>query len=253
MPSSRTEKNGRIELIANSELLNGPLRSEHFAPQYWQQRNAITGTAGGRNLAYFIEPDNELCRLPMVLRHYYRGGLVGKINQDSFLRFGTARSVAEFSLLRWMYQQGLPVPRPIAAQVKRSGLSYQADILIEQLPCDSDLFGFLSEQALPQQAWRNIGEAVGALHAKHVFHSDLNCHNILVAQRGSDSVQVWLIDFDKCHRRQPSKARPDWQQNNLARLRRSLQKEQKLQPGFAFDDNAWQAFLAGYESILLRA
>ena len=66
--------------------------------EYWQQKNAITGTAQGRGTTYFIKhSDNE-----WVLRHYYRGGLIGRFINDSYFFTGLTktRAAQEFSLLK---------------------------------------------------------------------------------------------------------------------------------------------------------
>ena len=218
-------------------------RHSHFEVNDWQQLAQQQGSAGGRNLAYFIQPCNALSELPMVLRHYYRGGMVGKINRDWFVhsRSKAPRSFAEFELLEWMHGAGLHVPRPIAARIKtKFCVFYRADILIERLPCDDDVYGILKRKPLTRDTWRNIGAAIGKMHALGVYHSDLNCHNILVRQADQ---QIWLIDFDKCERREPGQ----WQAQNLQRLRRSFDKECALHQGFNFHEEAWNWLNEGYQ------
>lgn len=217
---------------------------EHFSEQFWQAQGAVTGTAGGRNLVYFIAADNLLTEQPMVLRHYYRGGLIGRINKDAFFALGTPRSVAEFVLLQQMHKEGLPVPKPVAAQVRRIGLVYRADILIERLPCDGDMFMLLKQGVLAAEQWQAAGRMIRRFHQAQIFHSDLNCHNILLAP---DTQMCWLIDFDKCGRRKGS----EWKEQTLARLRRSLHKEQNkaAEGGYDFhyaDERDWNELMAGY-------
>ena len=57
----------------------------------------------------------------MVHKHYLRGGLVSKLIFDQYLwlNLELTRSFVEFRALEEMSQLGLPVPRPIAARVKR--------------------------------------------------------------------------------------------------------------------------------------
>ena len=86
--------------------------------------------------------------------------------------------------------------------------------------------------------WQQLGAVIARFHQYGVYHSDLNCHNILLDSNGG----FWLIDFDKCGLRQAG----DWQQANLARLLRSLQKEQGLHAGFAWQITQWPALLQGY-------
>ncbi|MCC5878290.1 MAG: 3-deoxy-D-manno-octulosonic acid kinase [Idiomarina sp.] len=230
----------------NQALVKQQPQPEHFSPQFWQQAGQQSGSAGGRNLAYFIQADNQLSELPMVLRHYYRGGLVGKVNRDWFMATQQPRNVAEYELLEWMHGQGLPVPRPIALlTTPKFGLCYQADILIERLPCDADMFTLLQQGPLASSMWQQIGQTIARMHQHGVYHSDLNCHNILLAVGGEEAEadKVWLIDFDKCERRKPG----EWSDQNLARLRRSLDKEKGLHQGFHFTQKNWQSLVQGYE------
>lgn len=227
--------------------LTAPPQRQHFLPAYWQQQDLVSGTGGGRNLAYFIKAKNGLThdKRPLVLRHYYRGGLVGRFNRDYFLNLPgqDCRALEEFKLLQWMHGQELPVPQPVAAHCHKVGLWYSADILIEKLPCDGDLFAQLRDSPLSDAGWQAVGVLVRKFHQAQVFHSDLNCHNILIAANSDQSPpQLWLIDFDKCARRRGE----SWKKDNLSRLRRSLEKEQGLHRPFYFTPADWQLLLQGY-------
>ena len=141
-----------------------------------------------------------------------------------------------------MYSLGLPVPRPIAAKVDRNHpWSYQNDILIEQIADAQDLFHYLTKQELTQQQWQLVGKTIKQFHQHGVYHSDLNIHNILLDDNG----KMWLIDFDRCEFREPSDT---WQQANLDRLKRSLNKELSLNPKFNFSADNWQQLIQGYQS-----
>ncbi|WP_445767100.1 lipid IV(A) 3-deoxy-D-manno-octulosonic acid transferase [Rheinheimera sp.] len=218
------------EVFANSAELS-------FSAEYWQQHQAVIGQSRGRNIAWFIRHNN----LALVLRHYYRGGLIGKLITDkfSYQPVLASRAMQEFNLLRYMRRCGLPVPRPLAAQYARSGLSYRADIMLELIAGSRDLATLLAAgTSLTALQWQQLGAVIARFHQHGVYHSDLNCHNILLDNNGG----FWLIDFDKCGLRQAG----DWQQANLARLLRSLQKEQGLHAGFAWQITQWPALLQGY-------
>lgn len=218
------------------------MSANYFDPAYWQQQQAVTGSSSGRNTAWFIRHNGNA----MVLRHYYRGGLIGKLLTDQFWLQPVAQSRAmqEFSLLQWMSAQGLPVPKPCAAHYGRCGLFYRADLLIEQIPDSTDLAHLLLQRSLTREEWQQTGSTIAMMHRKGVYHSDLNCHNILLDKHG----KVWLIDFDKCQRR----AAGDWPQQNLARLQRSLLKEQQKHSGFHWQPADWQALLQGYQQQMER-
>ena len=156
----------------------------------------------------------------MLLRHYYRGGLVGKVNKDRFWREPEqqSRAIKEFDLLTQLVEKGLPVPKPIAARMIKTGLfSYRADILVEVIPGAVDVFRLLRERQLPAKQWHALGAVVRRMHDENVYHSDLNCHNLML----DDHDSPWIVDFDKCG----FKENGQWKQENLARLKRSLLKE----------------------------
>ncbi|MBT8144580.1 MAG: 3-deoxy-D-manno-octulosonic acid kinase, partial [Gammaproteobacteria bacterium] len=98
-----------------------------FEPRYWENANAVTGTAGGRGMVLFVDSGHE----QWVLRHYRRGGLMTPVMDDRYFWSGlqNTRAVREFRLLHDLHERGLPVPRPVAARVCRDGLFYRADLL----------------------------------------------------------------------------------------------------------------------------
>ncbi|MEW6989810.1 3-deoxy-D-manno-octulosonic acid kinase [Colwelliaceae bacterium 6441] len=204
---------------------------------YWQQQNAISGTAQGRGTTYFIQHLHH----DWVLRHYYRGGLVGKLIHDSYLftGFENTRAAKEFALLKTLSALGLPAPKPIAYRIKRSGLIYQADILTARITQAQDLVALMSKHSLSTELWQKIGRCIKAFHQQGIYHHDLNAHNILI----DSNEKVWLIDFDRGEQRNPDQA---WQQANLDRLLRSFNKEQKRLPTFHWQADNWQIIIESY-------
>lgn len=215
----------------------------YFQPEFWQQQGLVIGQSKGRNTVWFIRQQNGK---EAVLRHYYRGGLVGKLNKDKFWPEPAAqsRAMAEFSLLWQMRLWGLPVPRPCAALYQKQGFSYSADILIERIPGTTDLAHLLQQRLLTSVEWQQLGALIASFHQHQVYHSDLNCHNILLDQQG----QFWLIDFDKCAIRTAADF-PDqsWKSQNLQRLLRSLTKEKQQLPVFHWQQDQFAALELGYQ------
>ncbi len=211
---------------------------EQFTPAWWQARDGVLGHSRGRGVTWFVQ---EPGKPALVLRHYWRGGLMGRLLGDRFWLTPLARSraMAEFSLLTRLRELGLPVPRPAAARRVRHGLFYRADLLIERIPGARDLVQILREQPLSEAQWQAVGGVIRQLHGAGAYHSDLNAHNLLLDGDG----QVWVIDFDKCALRQPGL----WQQEMLARLLRSLRKESGLHSDLHWAEADWQALLAGYQ------
>lgn len=210
---------------------------EYFDPEYWVAAQRVVGQSKGRGVTWFVRYDPT----EWVLRHYWRGGLVGKILSDQFFYTGInrTRSFAEFDLLRHLREEDLPVPRPIAAQVRRFGCCYRADLLIERIPDSQDLVQILQQRELTSDEWSVIGSVLAQFHFAGADHADLNAHNILLDTRG----KVWVIDFDKGALRHPG----PWQEHNMERLKRSFIKEKRLHRTFHWSLSDWETLQLAYQ------
>ncbi|MDF0533496.1 3-deoxy-D-manno-octulosonic acid kinase [Shewanella sp. A32] len=225
--------------IATTKTTPSDITPEWFRETFWRQRQAITGSSTGRYITWFVQYDQQ----QWVLRHYWRGGLMEKFSKDAYLFTGSnrTRAVAELALLEKLYLQGLPVPRPVAANVERFGLWYRADILIERIAGAQDLVAILAQAPMLDSQWQQLGAQIAEFHRCGVYHADLNAKNILLSGN-----QFYLIDFDRGSEKIPSK---NWQQANLDRLLRSFNKEQGKQPALAFNAQCWQWLMAGYNRV----
>lgn len=216
-----------------------------LTPSYWQQQNAVTGSAQGRGTTWFVAyKDNNKIQHDWVLRHYYRGGLIGKIINDSYWFTGieNTRAACEFSLLQHMQTLQLPAPQPIAYRVIRHNFTYQADLLSSRIEQAQDLVDILSKKPLTDDVWQSIGATIKQFHDHNIYHHDLNAHNILI----NDKDQVFLIDFDRGELRDNT-ADSSWKQANMQRLQRSFLKELNKLEQFHFSDENWQALMSGYQ------
>jgi 3-deoxy-D-manno-octulosonic acid kinase len=206
-----------------------------FDPEFWGSR-AEKVTAGGRGAAWFIGFESG----DLVLRHFCRGGLPGRLLRRDYLYTGTdaVRSFAEFRLLNKLHQKGLPVPKPVAGSFWRRGqIFYHASIIIQRIPGARPLSEFASISHLDK--WHAAGVCVRRFHDAKVFHADLNCTNILVGN------EIWLIDFDR-GRIMADRSGDGWKASNISRLKRSLDK--CLAPVLDMEQQGqlWQALLDGY-------
>lgn len=209
-------------------------REEWFDPEFWGQ-DAAPVTAGGRGSAWFIASAGA----DLVLRHFCRGGLPGRFIRRDYIYAGTdaVRSFAEFRLLRDLFHRGFPVPEPVAAGFRRRGLLfYQAALIIRRIHGARPLSDFASADSIA--TWRAAGACVRRFHDAGIYHADLNCMNILVAD------QIYLIDFD-LGRVMPGDRSDRWKTSNISRLERSVNKllgsiDQDLR------ESLWQGFFEGY-------
>ena len=198
--------------------------------------SAALATGSGRGQAHRVALDHG----EGVLRHYRRGGLMARLSPDRYLGRSplSSRAMNEFTLLRRLRAWDLPVPAPVAARQVRGLIGHTADIVVAMIPQTRNVAQALSEGPLPATDWIAHGSAIRQLHDRQVFHSDLNCHNLLLDGQGA----AWIVDFDKCGVR-PGEA---WKQENLERLRRSLRKEQGRRHPFHWDEARWDDLLKGY-------
>ena len=251
----------RIEQLGDShcQLLYDPELLSHPAAGFLQQEifsHALDYqliTAGGRGRAWFI----ELQGLSTVLRAYQRGGLLARINRQTYLGWSVEQSRAfrEWRLLHTLYQLGLPVPQPVAASIcrwpTRFSPFYRAHILLKRIADVQTLQQRLGKQPLESEVWARLGRCICRFHNLGVYHDDLNASNILL----DHEQRVYLIDFDKGEIRTQTEEDEDqpapWKQKNLQRLHRSLLKQQGImqagQASFYFTEDDWQCLLKAYK------
>ena len=225
------------EFIVTANHVAHEVHPDYFDASYWQQKNQITGSSVGRNTTWFFQLD----QLQYVLRHYYRGGMIGKLLNDTyvFTSVTKTRAFRELHLLEQLSTMGLNAPKPFAAYIKRQGLYYRADLITQRIEGAQDIFHILQAESLHQQQWMSIGHTIRQFHDKGIYHADLNIHNILM----DDKEDIWLIDFDRGEQR---KLDDIWPQANLDRLLRSLNKEKNLQKRFYWQKKDWESLLEGY-------
>lgn len=185
--------------------------------------------------------------MPLVLKRYHRGGFVGRIISHTYFEPAsrTPRMWKEYELLESLQELGLPVPEPVAARCKRtSPLSYRGELITRQLMPAHTLIELISNAALSELVWEAVGRTLKRFHDLDVYHADLNASNILIDIESESDPAVYLIDFDKGEIRQGDDGH--WKQDNIKRLRRSLDKFQKADPALHFTEQNWQNLLKHY-------
>ena len=236
----KTLTQGKHTILSHPDYFN-LVDISWFDATYWQKQNKIVGAKKGRATAWFFKHDD----LTAVLRHYWRGGLVGKVLSDQYLYLGlkNTRVCKEFSLMIKLIELGLNVPKPIAARVSTSGLIYRGDIITDAIKGAKSLLDILIERPLTEGELKRIANTIALFHNKGVYHADLNINNILFNEEGD----VYIIDFDRGELKVPN---PQWQQSNMARLKRSFLKEQGRNSVFNWQSNDWKTLNALYSQKL---
>ncbi len=167
----------------------------------------------------------RLGELEVVVRPYRRGGAIGTLLKDRYLRPGRVRD--ELALLASLRREGVPVVVPVAGVARRRGAFWQLRLLTERLPDALPVPAFL---AAHPGLRRHCAEAVGVLvrlaFAAGLDHPDFHLDNVLCVARG-DRVRAVLVDLDRAALRRPLPAGS--QDRMLARLQRHLVRHrQKL-------------------------
>ena len=228
-------KNGAI--LYDRQVIR-EINGNRFRPNGWLHAEPVSGAlrSAGRGRTVYVGNVPRQC----VLRHYVRGGLIGKVVDDHYLWTGEDRTrpFAEWRMLAKMADSGLRVPRPAAARYQRWGPFYTADIITVRIPDVVALSEYIAAEARPPGFWQSLGAAVQEFHDKGVFHADMNAYNLQIDGDGD----LWMLDFDRGKLLPPG----PWQQKTLSRLHRSLQKIVTLDPRIHFRRANWEQFLEGY-------
>lgn len=214
------------------------ISADRFTPSGWLHSEPVSGSlrSAGRGGTMYV---GNVPR-QFVLRHYMRGGLIGKFVEDSYLWTGeeNTRPFVEWRMLAKMVDSGLRVPRPAAASYRRYGVLYRADIITVRIPNVVPLSEHIATKPRDAAFWASLGKAVEGFHSKGIFHADMNAYNLQIDRDGD----LWMLDFDRGRLLQPG----PWQQRTLSRLHRSLHKIAALNPRLYFRHENWEQFLEGY-------
>lgn len=231
------EKTPSAVILYDRQIIN-EISEERFTPAGWLHAEPVGGSlrASGRGKTMYV---GNVPR-QFVLRHYLRGGMIGKVVRDAFLFTGESktRPFAEWRMLAKMANSGLRVPRPAAARYCRHGPFYSADIITVRIPNVVPLSEYIASKPAAEDFWQSLGAAVQGFHANGVYHADMNAYNLQIDTDG----ELWMLDFDRGKLLSPG----PWQQKTLSRLHRSLQKIVTLDPKLCFRAENWEQILEGY-------
>jgi 3-deoxy-D-manno-octulosonic acid kinase len=233
------EKTATGAILYDKAIIN-QISEDRFEPSGWLHSEPVKGShgSGGRGTTMYV---GNVPR-QFVLRHFMRGGLIGKLVRDRYLWTGenSTRSFVEWRLLAKLADNNLRVPRPAAARYCRRGQTYTADIITVRIPAVSPLSQYIVAHSRDEDFWRSTGAAIREFHACGVYHADMNAYNLQIDSAG----RLWMLDFDRGRLLPPGA----WQQKTLDRLHRSLEKIKTLNPRMHFDESNWETLLDGYFS-----
>ncbi|MGN1280673.1 MAG: 3-deoxy-D-manno-octulosonic acid kinase [Succinivibrio sp.] len=209
---------GNITYLVSDEISSD--KEKNFYEAYFDRESILKSQnvelRGGRGQTILYKKDGE----DLVLRHYKRGGMLGKVIADLFFKFEphSHRAADEFRLLLRMQSLGLPVPEPVIAREEHALLHLRQDIVIKRLNGYQDLSYILKKRALRAEEYELLGRTVRRFFDAGILHTDLNIRNILMNEQGD----ICIIDFDKCFEQTMT---TDLRVNVIERLKRSFIKE----------------------------
>lgn len=221
-----------------------------FDTGYLLEQKFVLDTVNGRGQVHFFtapKASDSSQDLTFALRHYYRGGLIAMFSSDTFIyqSIKHCRCYKELEVLLHLATNNVNVPIGVATRIVRTGMFYRADIITVVIEHTQELHQILQKSAVERAVWQAIGREIKKMHLAGVRHDDINVKNVLVQhyqQTGEDANKVFLIDFDKCERKPQGK----WQQQNLLRLKRSLDKQATLLEEYHFQQQDWQVLIDAY-------
>ena len=239
--NTRIHKQDSLVIVYDADRIEQP--GVHlFDPDHWRRQGGLVGEAKGRGSALLLDTPFG----PAVLRRCLRGGQAARLSHDRYLftGFNRSRPLAEFHMLEELSQAGLPVPQPLAAICRRSGLFYTGWLITRRIMDVLPLAELLAERDEDLRMWQKTGYCVRRFHDHGVVHADLNARNILVGAAD----EIHLIDFDRAR---ISNNDSSAFSANLKRLRRSLEK---LWPERTRDrlDPCWSILMAAYDDRVER-
>ncbi len=153
----------------------------------------IRSERGGSVSAHLGPGDDDR----VIIRHYRRAGPLGRFLGDRY--FLGERPLHELAAYEAARSAGVPVPEPLAAILRRSGLCYRADLIVREVTGAVTLQEYLrsnpSHEAV-RAAAAALADAFAHLVDAGIYHPDFHAGNVLVREDGAD-VHISIIDFDR--------------------------------------------------------
>jgi 3-deoxy-D-manno-octulosonic acid kinase len=132
---------------------------------------------------------------PVVVKHYKRGGLIGRLIRRKYLKWGKTRSQLEFELLQIVRGLGINAPEPLVYATSGHWF-YRAWLVTREIKEALSLARLsLTDETRIQPAMTSVTEQISRLIDNGILHVDLHPGNVVVDQKD----RVFLLDFDKGH------------------------------------------------------
>jgi Lipopolysaccharide kinase (Kdo/WaaP) family len=193
--------------------------------------------AGNRASGYALTLDGGI---ELFARRARRGGAAQLVSREVF--FGiNPRPFRELKLTVAARKRGIAVAEPVGAAVQWVGPALYRGFFITRALHGMTLWEFIRTDDDPTVRAHVLGlarSAIETMHARGLWHADLNLENLMVTKAG-DSFAIVILDLDKA-RLLHGAVVPAMRRQNYARLLRSARK---LDPSGRYLDAAALAAL----------
>lgn len=130
---------------------------------------------------------------PVVVKHYKRGGLPGRLIRRRYIKWGKSRSQLEFELLQKARELGINVPEPLL-YANRGSMIYRAWLVTREIKSPLSLARLsLDDEKRTRRVMPPVIEQISRLIDNRIKHVDLHPGNVLIDSQD----RVFLLDFDK--------------------------------------------------------
>lgn len=137
-----------------------------------------------------------LNNVPVVIKHYKRGGILRFINNHFYLSsFTPSRAKKEFLFLEKVRSLGVNAPKPIIYAI-RGGFIYRNWLVTQEILNFRDFCNLDEDDIEKIRSYtKELARQIKILINNKIYHIDLHPGNVGV---GEDN-QIYIIDFDKAH------------------------------------------------------
>lgn len=131
----------------------------------------------------------------VVVKHYFRGGILRHVNRRTYLKSGKTRCESEFDTLLQVRTIGVNAPEPVAfAYRTKTRIFYHAWLATREIPGAARLSDVA--RAAPSRAKAVLPvleKQINLLRWHGILHVDLHPGNVLV----DTADRMYIIDFDR--------------------------------------------------------
>jgi tRNA A-37 threonylcarbamoyl transferase component Bud32 len=177
---------------------------ENFAPPGNAQSDDDRRVLSGRG-PLAVMPLNQRTGERVVIRRCLRGGILGRIIRETYLKVGNPRPLEELKIANFARTHGVETPEILAVMIERIGpFFYRGTLAIREIRAGRDLLAeLLSLECPPDQGTiaqkrrtiARLGCLIAKMHDAGIYHADLHLKNILVSE-AQDTPKLYVLDFD---------------------------------------------------------